>query len=136
MSSTAVLSNMSSEVIESATPAFRQVMLRSKQLGGCSQLGPLLSNMLNIVTPLLKDIHCTHWGSGGGIFAGTEFSTAMVPKCSGSQQRQLGQGAHTYKQASPAAASLHPLVLSCAWSQSGSSSRRHPNQTHNWTSMV
>lgn len=30
-----------------------------------SQLGPLQLNMLNMVTPLLKYIHCTHWGSGG-----------------------------------------------------------------------
>lgn len=50
-----------------------------------------------------------------GIFAGTEFSSAVAQKCSGSQQRQLGQRAPTYKQASPAAVSPHPLELSSAW---------------------
>lgn len=38
-----------------------------------------------------------------GIFAGTEISSAVVQKCSGSQQRQLGQRALTNK----------PLLLQC-----------------------
>lgn len=71
-----------------------------------------------------------------GIFAGTEFSTAVVQKCSGSQQRQLGQRAHTNKQSSPAAVSPRSSELSSAWSQSGSSSHRHTGtQTRSTTGI-